>query len=179
MRAPPFPRPQPALLSRTPQRVADDGARAQRACPQPQAREVDPVEAVYEDRIRGSVREGHGERGARLRRRRLVLPLERREHALAAVARVGRDVHRDREPGHRALQRGTEEAHRGDPDNVPAVDGQRDDPLAGGVALEPPGELLVRKLGRPDPREQGDEVRAPVRRVPDGVEAHEQTSVGS
>ena len=94
----------PAVLPRAPEHVADDAADPQRPSPQPQPREVDPAEPADEDRVRLGVREGHGERRARGGRRLLVLLLQRREHALAAVARVRRDVHRDREPRLDALR---------------------------------------------------------------------------
>ena len=48
------------------------------------------------------------------RSRLLVLLLERREDALAAIARVRRDVHRDRQARLDALEPGREEAHRRD-----------------------------------------------------------------
>ena len=43
---------------------------------------------------------------------------------------------------------------RGDADNLPTVDGERDDPFTGRVPVEPPRELLVGKLRRADAREQ-------------------------
>ena len=78
--------PEPALLPRPPERVPDDGAGAQRARPQPQARQVDPPEPVHEDRVGGAVRERDRERSAGRGGGRLVLPLERREDPLPAVA---------------------------------------------------------------------------------------------
>ena len=42
---------------------------------------------------------------------------------------------------------------------VAAVDGEGHDPLSRRVALEPPRELRVGELRRPDAREQGNEIR--------------------
>ena len=98
--------------------------------------------------------------------------LQRREHALPAVARVGRDVHRDREARLGAVQPRPEEAHRRDADDLSLVDGERHDPLARRVAVEPPGELLVRQLRRPHAGEQRHERLPPLRRVSNRLEAH-------
>ena len=58
------------------------------------------------------------------------------------------------------------------PTTSPLVDGERDDPLAAGVPVEPPGELLVGELRRADAGEQRDERRSPLGRVADDLEAH-------
>ena len=85
------------------------------------------------------------------------------EDPLPAVTGIGGDVDGNREPRHPAVERGAEEAHGSDPDDLVVVHDQRHDPLAGGVPLEPPGRaLLVRELCRPDPREEGDERGASV-----------------
>ena len=65
-----------------------------------------------------------------------------------------------------------EEAHRRDADDLAPVDRERDDPLTGRVAVEPPGELLVRQLRRPDAGEQRHERLPPLRRVSNRLEAH-------
>ena len=58
------------------------------------------------------------------------------------------------------------------PIDLAVVDGEGHDPLAAGIAVEPPRELVVGELRRPDPREQGDERRPPLGRVADDLEAH-------
>jgi len=163
---------QPPMLARPPQDVSDNGTHPQGPRPQPESRKVDPAEAGDEDRVRGAVGKGHRERRTRGCRGRLVLALERREDALAPIARIGRDVHGDRESRLDAAERGAKEAHRRHTHDLAVVDGERDDPLAGGVPLEPPGELLVRELCRPDSREERNERGALVGRVPDCLKAH-------
>ena len=98
--------------------------------------------------------------------------LQRREDALPAVARVRRDVHRDREARLDAVEPRLEEAHRRDAHDLAVVDGERHDSLARRVAVEPPGELLVGQLRRADAGEQRDERRPPLGRVADDLEAH-------
>ena len=58
------------------------------------------------------------------------------------------------------------------PTTSSCVDGERHDPLSCRVAVEPPGELLVRELRRSHTREQRDERLPPLRRVSDSLETH-------
>ena len=70
------------------------------------------------------------------------------------------------------LEARLEEAHRGDADHLAVVDGEGHDPLAAGIPVEPPRELVVGELRRADACEQGDERRPPLGRVADDLEAH-------
>ena len=161
-----------AALAGPSERVPHDPARTQRPSPESQPRQVGPPEPPDEDRIRLGVRKGHRERRARCRRGFLVGLLQRREHALAAVAGIRGHVHGDGEPSVDALEPRVEEAHRRDAHDLAVVDREGHDALARRVAVEPPGELLVRELRRPHARQQRDERRTPLGCVPDDLEAH-------
>ena len=161
----------PALLTLATKGVANDARDAERLGPQPQARQVDPPQPADEDRVRVRIRERDGERRAGRGSGFLVLLLHRREDTLPAISRVRGHVHRDREARLDAFESRVEEAHRGDAHDLSLVDGERDDPLAAGVPVEPPGELLVGELRRADTGEQRNERRSPLGRVADDLEA--------
>ena len=65
------------------------------------------------------------------------------------------------------------------PTTPPSVDGERDDPLAGRIPVEPPGELLVRELGRPDPRSSATSDARRSGEYATSLEAHSSVAVPS